>query len=460
MGRPTITVLLSAGTAWIGRVLAIVISLAGMAIAYRSLGEEEFGLLLIALSIGSWVGMVNLTFGRVLTTIVAKRQRSSPRFVRAAVAASVRLSAITNLLLVGFWSACLVLGLATLPLTAAIMRHQADFTAAIITVFAGMSLWSFLSVFEAIEAGHETVFRVSMWQNLSYLASLGLLFTVFAWQPSIALAAYILCLSFLAGSVLHAAGACLRYRPLLTGRSPVRRRLAPALIRNTLAFTRIYFCTSLLYQVSVGVLGLLLPPQEVIETGLVMRIAQALLSITFGLLYPMASSITARLAASDRAGAVQTARWSFGVIAAMGLVAGTGMLFFGRDIFLLWLGRAAAYDDPFRVAAALLFLLLPVHAYLLWLMVGLERVRDAARAHLWQAAAFVVLAPLLYRLAGQTGVITAIDACLVLGLVAMGSLLAADERARRFIKAGLPVRGRRLQPRPLGQALAARVFRP
>src|ERR1700754_96564 len=73
--------LLTAATGWLVRVLAIAVNVVGIPLILQSLGPTRFGVVLIALGIGSLVGIGNVGIGRIVGIAVARFYLKSPAFV-------------------------------------------------------------------------------------------------------------------------------------------------------------------------------------------------------------------------------------------------------------------------------------------------------------------------------------------------------------------------------------------
>src|SRR5262245_58980295 len=92
------SVLLAACAGWLSRLIAIATNLIGMPLVLQELGQKRFGIMLIAMSVGSWVSLGNVGVGRVVANVVARYFHRSRAFIRQvvfyAVAASLAIQTI------------------------------------------------------------------------------------------------------------------------------------------------------------------------------------------------------------------------------------------------------------------------------------------------------------------------------------------------------------------------------
>jgi O-antigen/teichoic acid export membrane protein len=431
-------ILLSAATSWIGRVLAIVINLVGIPIAYGALGEVRFGLLLIVLSIGSWIGIANVGFGRAVTVVVARYIQKSRHFVAYTVTTAAAVSAVINAGLVVLCSVIVVLLVHFRYVNEDIAAHLPEFIGSTIILFVVFAVWFSLAIFEGIDAGQEQLYRLYAFHTLSYVITFALLLTVFRVAPSLPLATYLLGASFLLGSVLHACDVVRRYPDLFVRLGRRRRRLERTLVGSAIDFTIISFALAMLYQLVVGIFGLYIGPEQIIDLGIFMRIMLSLLALIFALTYPMSSAITASLARSDRAAAIHSARWSGVIVISFFAACSAAFYWFGEPLISLWLRRAVHYDLPFRAAATGLIFLSAVHAYLAAILIGVGEIRAVSRLHALEGLVVLPTCYLFYTLLGQGGILLGIDlVLLVLGIFRFAARAIRTLSVRTFMRAVL-----------------------
>lgn len=413
------SILLPTLAAWLARVLAIALNIIGLPLALRALGQERFGLFLVVLSIGSWIGFANVGMGRVVASIITRTAGRSPALTARLISMATALAAGINLALFLGASTLFLAVMATVPLNEAIAHHRIEFEISIVSLFLAMSLWFFLSVFEGIDAGHHQLQRLYYFQLGSYALSLVLLFVVFPRHPSIALAAYLLNLSFLLGSIAHGIDVARRNRHLLVRHFGWHRQAVRLLLLSTLDFTVISLGIGILYQLSTGLFGFVFGPDKVIELGVLMRLMQSYGALLIAFTFPLTNVIASRLAARDGDGARHAARISGFLLLGGALVASLGALLFANGLLALWLHAGIRFTPPFLVATSLLILLSSLHFYLAALLMGGSDTKRAARIHLAEAALFLPIAFASFHAAGQTGLLIALDTVLAGGCIAM-----------------------------------------
>lgn len=420
-------ILYSAGTAWIGRVLGMAVNLVGIPVVYRDLGAVRFGIFLIVLNVGAWIGLVNFGFGRAVAVVVARYLHKSKPFVGYTLTMATLLSAVVNLII--FILCCLILFVVAWGLVTDkdLVTYRVEFVIGTVVVFASLALWYFLSIFEGIDAGQERLYRLYLFQNASYIITLVLLLTVFRTYPSVPLAAFLLGAGFLLGSVMQSIYAFWDQRDLFVRLTRRRWRLIRAMFATTLDFTAIFFALGIIYYFLVGIIGLLVGPEEFVDLGVFMRIVSALLSVIFALTYPMSSSITANLARGDQHGAVRAARWTGVLLVSIFAAGSVGFLLFGEAAISIWLSREVRYDLFFRSMGALLIFLSAAHAYLQGILVGLGHMRLVARINMVEAAALVPISYVAFLVSPQAGILFAINTVLLL-VGMMGLWLFATRR--------------------------------
>lgn len=445
------SILLPTLAAWLVRLLAIVLNLVGLPFVLARLGQERFGLFLVVLSIGSWIGFANVGMGRVVASIITRTAQRAPALTARLISMATVLAALINL---GLFLAATALFLAVMtivPLNDAIAHHRVEFEVSIVSLFLAMSVWFFLSVFEGIDAGHHQLQRLYYFQLGSYALSLVLLFAVFPRYPSVAFAAYLLNLSFLLGSIAHGIDVVRRNRHLLVRDFRWHRQAARLLLLSTLDFTIISLGIGILYQLSTGLFGFLFGPDAVLELGVLMRLMQSYGSVLIAFTFPLTNVVASRLAARDNASAHRAARLSGFLLLGGALTASLGALLFTNDLLALWLRAGIRFSPGFLVATSLLILLSSLHFYVAALLMGGGETKHAARIHLLEAALFLPIAFASFRLAEQTGLLIALDTVLA------GGCLAMLQRLRRHAVLGSLAGGRRGASLPATPALRGPV---
>ncbi|MGO4713744.1 hypothetical protein [Bradyrhizobium sp. 2TAF24] len=413
------SILLPTLAAWLVRLLAIALNLIGLPFVLARLGQDRFGLFLVVLSIGSWIGFANVGMGRVVASIITRAAHRSPALTARLISMATALAALINLGLFVVATALFLAVMATVPLNDAIAHHRTEFEVSIVSLFLAMSLWFFLSVFEGIDAGHHQLQRLYYFQLGSYALSLVLLFVVFPRHPSIALAAYLLNLSFLLGSIAHGIDVARRNRHLLVRHFGWHRQAVRLLLLSTLDFTIISLGIGILYQLSTGLFGFMFGPDAVLELGVLMRLMQSYGAVLIAFTFPLTNVVASRLAARDSDGARRAARISGLLLLGGAVVASLGALVFANGLLALWLRSGIRFAPGFLAATSLLILLSSLHFYLAALLMGGGETKRAARIHLLEAMLFLPVAYVSFRLQQQTGLLIALDAVLAGGCLAM-----------------------------------------
>jgi O-antigen/teichoic acid export membrane protein len=411
-------IIFSTFAGWLARILAIALNIAGLPLALDKLGQSRFGLFLVVLSIGSWIGFANIGMGRVVANVIAKYSIRSPAFVARFVSMATVLAAIINLLLFCLSSALFLTVITVAPLNEAIAHDYVEFVVTVLGMFLALSLWFFLSVFEGIDAGHHQLHRLYLFQLASYALSLFLLVAVFPRHPSIGFAACLLNLGFLLGSIAHGFDVARRNRALFIRRFAWRRKSVRVLLLSTLDFTIISLGIGILYQLSTGLFGFIAGPDAVVELGIFMRLLQSYGALLIAFTFPLTSVIASRLASRNVAAALQAARWS-GLLLLGGAAAASSIFFvFANRLLALWLRSGIQFESAFLLCASLLIFLSSLHFYLAALLMGGGDTKMVARIHLGEALVFAPIAYLLFSALQQTGILIALDAT-----IACGSLL-------------------------------------
>ncbi|SED91484.1 hypothetical protein SAMN05444164_6270 [Bradyrhizobium erythrophlei] len=413
------SIIISASSAGACRILAIVLNLVGIPLALAKLGPSRFGLLLVILSISSWIGFANIGMGRVIANTVARRSSSSSRFTVEFVSLATVLAAVINLLLFLVATGLFFLFLSFAPLEDVIAANYHEFAVTIVIMFFALSLWFFLSVFEGIDAGHHQLHRLYFFQLISYSLSLAILLLVFPTHPSITFAAYLLNLGFLLGSVFHAVDVVRRNRNLFSLNFGWRWRTIRLLTLSSLDFTVISLGLGVIFQFATGLFGFIDGPESVVELGIFMRLMQSYGSLVIAFTFPLSNLVAFRLKRRDVASVVRTVRLSGIMLLSGSIVGGAGFLILGVPILSFWLKSAIHIDRLFLVSGSLLIVLGALHFFLAALMTGAADIRTASRIHILEAVAFLPLAFLLFRALEQSGVLLAMDIVLGAGTLAM-----------------------------------------
>lgn len=402
---------------WLARVLAIALNVISMPIALHSLGPTGFGIMLISLSIGSWIGLGNAGFGRVVGIVTARYYQKSPAFVASIVSHLMLVSAKYYVLLfLAFAAGFLILEpRIELGPDGAVYAYQ--FTIGTIGVLFTMAMWFFLAVFEGVDAGRHELFRLYRIQVFTYAMTLLLMFTAFRARPSLLFATLLLGSGGLFGNLIHAADVWRRHRRLFRGAGAPRRSLARSVLYNSVDFTIISMAVSIIFQFTTGIVGLIVGPDEIINLGVFMRIMNSVGAIILTVTFPMSNLIAGRLAHQNRAGAVKVALWTgAGLLISIGLAA-VAFDVLGERLLSLWLKAPVAYDPAFRLLASLLIFLTAVYAYATGLAIGYGNLRAVARVHAVLVVSVLPFAYACFRSQGQTGILLAIDVVLLVSAI-------------------------------------------
>ena len=412
-------ILLSTGSAWMARLLAIALNIVGLPLALDRLGPSRFGLLLVVLSIGSWVGFANIGMGRVVANIIARRRKLSSTFAVTAVSTATTLAALFNIALFVVSTAIFMLVMAYAPLGDTVAANRTEFITSIVSLFFAMSLWFFLSIFEGIDAGRHQLHRLYVFQLGSYALSLILLFVIFPAHPSIPLAAYLLNLGFLLGCMVHALDVIRRNRDLFTSHVTWQPRVVRRLLFSSLDFTIISLGIGILFQLATGLFGMIAGPASVVELGIFMRLMQSYGALVIAFTYPLSNIVASKIKARDFTSAIQTVRISAALLVVGSSIGAITFAIFARDLLSLWLRSAFHVDGLFLIAGALLIVIAPVHFYLTALLIGINETKHAARLQLVSAAAFLPVAYAMFWRWQQSGILLALDIVLMMAIVLM-----------------------------------------
>lgn len=399
--------------------LAIALNIVGLPLALEKLGPSRFGLLLVILSIGSWIGFANFGTGRVIANIVARRRKRGTRFSIEAVSLTTMLAGILNLFLFAAATGLFFLFMSFAPLTDVIAANYHEFVVSIVGLFFALSLWFFLSVFEGIDAGHHQLHRLYLFHLVSYAVSLAALLLVFPTHPSISLAAYLLNLGFLLGSILHAVDVVRRNSDLFTLNVEWRSQIVRLLMLSSLDFTIISFGLGIIFQLATGLFGFIAGPHAVLELGIFMRLMQSYGALIIAFTYPLSNIIASKLKMREQASAIHTARLSGLMLLAASSFGACGFMLFGPFALSFWLKSEIHLDRLFLMSASALVILSAAHFFLTALMTGAAETRRASYIHIGEAVVFVPLAYVLFYTLQQGGVLLAMDLVLGAGILIM-----------------------------------------
>lgn len=430
------SIMLSTFSAWLARILAIVLNLFGIPLALEKLGPSRFGLLLVILSIGSWVGFANIGTGRVVANIVARRRNLSSRFASNTISLATMLAAVFNALLFIVATGLFFLFVWLVPLPTVIAENYHEFVVSIVSLFFALSLWYFLSVFEGIDAGRHQLYRLYLFQLVSYVISLLVLLFYFPAYPSISFAAYLLNLGFLLGVILHAIDVVRRNAGLFTVKIEWRAQLVRHVILDSLNFTIISLSLGIVFQLATGLFGFVAGPESVVEIGIFLRLLQSYGALVIAFTYPLSNIVASRLKAREYASTVRIVRTS-GLLLFAASALGAGLfLKFGTLVLSFWLKSQFHADALFLVSASSLIVMSAIHFFLTALMIATADSARASYIHIGEAAAFVPLACVLFYSLQQGGVLLGMDIVLGAGVLAMMGCL----RRHSILGKLLPVR--------------------
>jgi O-antigen/teichoic acid export membrane protein len=419
------SILLATLTSWCARFVAIALNIVGIPLALGRLGPSRFSLLLVILSIGSWIGFANIGMGRVISNIVARRRRSTSRFTIETVSLATVLAAVLNLLLFVIATGLFFLLMSIVPLTDVIAANYREFVVSIVSLFFALSLWFFLSVFEGIDAGHHRLHRLYVFQLGSYLLSLVILLLVFPAHPSIWFAACLLNVGFLLGSICHAADVVRRNRTLFSLKFKWPTRLVRLVLLSSLDFTIISLGIGVVYQLATGLFGIIAGPHAVVELGILMRLMQSYGALLVAFTYPVSNIVASKLKRQELTSVVHTVRLSGLMLLGGASIGAGGFLLLGNPILSFWLRSPIDLDRPFLIGGALLIFFSSLHFFLAALLIGTAATKTASRIHIAEAVVFVPIAYLLFRGAGQSGVLVAMDIVVGAGALMMVGCLRA-----------------------------------
>jgi O-antigen/teichoic acid export membrane protein len=409
-----ISMLMTTLAGWLARLLGIAVNIVGTPVALHALGSTRFGIMLISLSIGSWIGLGNAGFGRVVAIITARYDHKSPAFVASVVSHVTQLSAKVYAALFVVCSTLFLLLAPHIDLGPG-ASYASEFSTSTIAVFLTMTLWFFLAVFEGVDAGRHELFRLYWFHILSYTVTLILLFTAFRASPSLLMATLLLSSGFLLGNALQAISVYRRHRALFTSRRRAMPKLSRAVIVHSLDFTIISIALSVIFQFTTAIVGVIVGPDEIFNLGVFMRVIAAVGGVILTVAVPMSNLIAGKLARQDRAGAIRVAVVPTSLLTASAAVAAIVFDALGERLMALWLHTPVAYDPAFRIAASLLIFLVAVYACSSGVAIGFGQRRHVARVHAVMAAAVLPLSYVGFRMFGQAGILLAIDLIMTLG---------------------------------------------
>lgn len=405
--------LLTAATGWLARILAIAVNIVGIPLILQSLGPTRFGVVLIALGIGSLVGIGNIGIGRVVGIVVARFYLKSPGFVAKVVSFGTLIAAIFH---VAFFLFCtgVLLALANHVELGpdAILLHP-QFMMSTVAVFFAASLWFFLSVFEGVDAGQHRMARLYGFQILGYALTLALFLTLFRRMPSILFATLLLNMGYVVGSAMHAVDVWLRHRNFFKWTTRRPRLLVQALFRGSLDFAIIGLVASITFQFTTGLFGLVVGPDAIVDLGVFMRLMMAFGGIVFTVTTPLSNLIATRVSQGDDRGALHAAVLTGGGLLTGCAVAAIGFELFGERLLTLWLKMATSYQPSFRIMASLLIFCTGAYAYATAVAIGFGGVKRVARIHLFAGACLLPISYLCYAIFGQAGILMGMNIILV-----------------------------------------------
>lgn len=421
------SMLLTTMAGWLSRVLSVAINFIGMPVVLHALGTTRFGVMLISLSIGSWIGLGNAGFGRAVAIITARYYQKSPAFVSSVVSHIVSISARYHAILFIACSAVFLITLPYIELGSDGAGYGTEFAISTIAVFFTMALWFFLAVFEGVDAGRHQLFRLYWFHIIAYTTTLALTLTLFKQLPSLLFATLLLSSGFVIGNLMHAVDVWRRNRSLFAAAGRARPALARSLLYNTIDFTIITMAISIIFQFTTGIAGLMVGPDAIINLGVFMRVMASVGGIILTVTNPMSNLIASRIAERDRPGAVKVALWTgAGLLLSVGLLA-TAFDVFGERVISVWLKTPVDYDPAFRMLASCLIFLTAIYAYASGVAIGFGNLRHVARVHGVLGAAVLPLAFVCFRYLGQAGILLAID------IVLFGAAVAFLATAPNFI---------------------------
>jgi|GEM_PF-4966376 O-antigen/teichoic acid export membrane protein len=412
-------ILFSAAAGWLSRALAIVLNLVGIPLALAKLGPSRFSLLLVVLSIGSWIGFANIGMGRVIANTVARSRKSASRFKTETVSLALVLTAYLNLLLFAVATVLFLLAVSFIQLNEIIAANYREFVVSVVVIFFCMSLWFFLSIFEGIDAGNHQLYRLYLFHLGSYAVSLIFLVFIFPVYPSIILAAVLLNAGFLFGSTVHALDVVRRNRELFSRRWKWSSRIVRRLLLSSLDFTIIGLGIGVQYQLATGLFGFISGPQAVLELGIFIRLMQSYGALLIAFTYPVSNIVAAKLKMRENFAATRIVRLSGVIVLAGACLGGVGFWLFGNFALSLWLRTAVELDRLFVLSASLLIVLSAAQFFLSALLIGTSNVREAAMLQMWQAVAYLPLGYGFFGLWGQDGVLLAMDVVMGAGAIVM-----------------------------------------
>lgn len=408
-------VVLAVLAGWLARIMAITTNLIGIPLVLQQLGQTQFGIVLIAISVGSWVGMGNLGISRVVANVVARYFHRSRAFIRQVVFYAIATSLAAQTSIFCICASILLFFADRIDLGSVGTSYRGQFIVSTIATFFTFSLWFFLSVFEGIDAGLHRRFRVAIYHIIGYAFTLVMLFTVFKSAPSILLATLLLSSGFLIGNILHTIDILMRHRELFHISTTHKRKLIQLMILSTVDFTIISLTGYIIYQSSTGLLGLLVGPEAIVNFGVFMKIMLSIAAAILSVTHPMSDMIAGRLARNDPDGAFNVATVTGSGLLLGGTVVAIAFALYGDRLISVWLHTPTTYDPLFRTGSSLLIFMTVASQYIFGVAIGYGRVKAVAHIHAVEALVCMPFGWFAYHIAGQAGILLAIDTVLIFG---------------------------------------------
>ena len=427
------SIALSVLVGWLARIMAIATNLIGIPLVLQQLGHTQFGIVLIAMSVGSWVGIGNLGIGRAVANVVARYFHRSQAFIRQIVFYAIATSLAAQGLIFGICVCILLFFANRIDLGPVGISYRGQFIVSTIMTFFTFSLWFFLMVFEGIDAGLHRRFRVAIYHIVGYAFTLVMLFTVFRAAPSIVLGTFLLSSGFVIGNLLHTIDILFRHRELFRINAKYKRKLIQIMMLSTIDFTIISLRGYIIYQSSTSLLGLLVGPEEIVNFGVFMKIMVSIGAAILSVTHPMSDMIAGRMARNDHSGALNVATVTGSGLLLGGAMVAVAFALYGDRLISIWLHTPTVYDPLFRAGSSMLIFATVVSQYITGVAIGYGRTRTVARNHAVEALVSMPVAWLGYLMAGQAGILLAMDAVLILGaVVALRAGLPLGRMKRRL----------------------------
>jgi O-antigen/teichoic acid export membrane protein len=418
------SLLLSAAAGWLVRILAIIVNVVGIPPVLQSLGPTRFGVVLIAMGIGSLVGIGNVGIGRVVGIAVARFYLKSPMFVSKVVSYATVVAVTFHTVFFVMCAVALLVLARHVELGPDSVEYRPEFVVSTIAVFFAASVWFALSVFEGVDAGQHRLVRLYWYQALSYALTLTLILTMFRRMPSILFATLLLSAGYVVGNVMHAFDVWIRHRNLFRWPARQPRQLVRALLAGSLDFAIIGFVVGITFQLTTGIAGLIVGPDAIIDLGIFMRIVASLGGIIFAVTTPLSNLIASRISHGDDRGAFDATILTGGGLLAGCAIAAIGFDIFGERLLTLWLKTTTSYEPLFRIMASLLIFSTGAYAYAVAVAIGFGGVKRVARIHMLAGAAVLPAAYFCYAIFGQAGVLMSMN--FILAAMAIACLLTGN----------------------------------